>query len=123
MPHRQIRQTVKRLSNYFALIIVDFFLLELLSNSNFKNHELVWEFLVVPSIDTNLLSSRTRMKREHLLENIHDSYSPVVEGLDRTLALFQLSKESFLKLQGLLKMTGSAAKRLGHAKRGTRVFR
>jgi hypothetical protein len=114
-----MRQTVKRLSNYFRLLILDFFLLELLTSSTFKNHELVWEFLVVPAIDTNLLSSRTRMKREHLLENIHDTYSPVVEGLDRTVAIFKDSKEHLLQLQGLIKMTSAAAKRLGHSKKGT----
>jgi hypothetical protein len=85
----------------------------------FKNHELVWEFLVVPSIDTNLISSRTRMKRENLLETIYDTYSPVVEGLDRTVAFFIESKEHFLKQQGFIKMMGAAAKRLGHLKRGT----
>ena len=96
----------------------DFFLLDLLSHPIFKTHELVWEFLVVPSIDCDLLSSRTKMKREHLLENIHDTHSPVFEDLDKVVSVFKESHESFSKLQGLMKMMGASAKRLGHSKRG-----
>ena len=58
------------------------------------------------------------MKREHLLENIYDTFPPVVEGLDNTLAFFKNSHEKFVKIQGLMKMMGASVKRLGQSKRG-----
>ena len=100
------------------MLIIGFFLLDLLSHPIFQTHELVWEFLVVPSLDHALISSRTKLKRDHMIEKINDTYSPIVEGLEEIALAFKESVLWFLKLQGLVKILGSSSKRLGYAKKG-----
>lgn len=56
---------------------LDGFFRTLLTHATFANHELVWEFFLVPEIDTTMLMDRSERKAQTRLENIRDDYEPV----------------------------------------------
>lgn len=56
---------------------LDFFLRTLLSHSTFSTHELLWEFFLVPELQTDQLIDRSRRKAEIRNEHIGEEYSPV----------------------------------------------
>jgi ankyrin repeat protein len=74
IPHKPsravLRDTQIRLDNFFQ---------GLLTHGTFSTHELVWEFFLVPDIDTAMLSERTRRKAETRIENLKDDYEPVTD--------------------------------------------
>lgn len=51
----------------------------LLTHGTFATHELVWEFFLVPDIDVDMLSERTKRKAEARVENVKDDYEPVTD--------------------------------------------
>ena len=57
----------------------DAFLKTLLSHSSFAQHEMVWEFFLVPDMDPNLLRERSRMKAETRRERVREEFEPVLE--------------------------------------------
>ncbi|KAF2722738.1 hypothetical protein K431DRAFT_337864 [Polychaeton citri CBS 116435] len=63
-----LRDTQLRLDNFFR---------NLLSHSTFSTHELVWEFFLVPDIDSEMLLERSKRKAETRVENVRDDYEPV----------------------------------------------
>ncbi|GAM89483.1 hypothetical protein ANO11243_075220 [Dothideomycetidae sp. 11243] len=58
-------------------IRLDNFLHNLLSHTTFAHHEMVWEFFLVPDIDSNMLAERSRHKAEVRVEKIRDEYEPI----------------------------------------------
>jgi hypothetical protein len=91
--------------------------LDLLSHPTFKNHELVWEFLIVPTIEQNLIASRTKSKREHILDTVFDTFTPVIESVSKSVQHFKDSQARLVKLQNAIKQTGASVKRLGQSKK------
>lgn len=51
----------------------------LLTHGTFATHELVWEFFLVPDIDVEMLSERTKRKAEARVENVKDDFEPVTD--------------------------------------------
>lgn len=61
---------------------VDMLLKIFLAHPTFATHEMLWEFFLVPEIQTNMLEERSRRKADALAEKIADDYEPVTkEGL------------------------------------------
>jgi ankyrin repeat protein len=58
---------------------LDGFLKILLSHSTFATHEMVWEFFLVPDIDSNMLAERSRRKAETRAEMVRDEYDPLTD--------------------------------------------
>lgn len=56
---------------------MDNFLHNLLAHSTFSTHEMVWEFFLVPDIDSTMLAERSKRKAELRVENVRDDYDPV----------------------------------------------
>lgn len=58
---------------------LDNFLKVLLSHSTFSTHEMLWEFFLVPDIDTAMLADRSARKAETRAETVRDEYEPLTD--------------------------------------------
>lgn len=58
-------------------IRLDRFLKIMLSHSTFSTHELLWEFILFPEIQPDMMAERSRKKADIRNENIRDDYEPV----------------------------------------------
>lgn len=61
---------------------LDEFLRIMLAHSTFSGHELLWEFILFPEIQPDMMAERSRMKAELRSENIHEEYEPVEDVQD-----------------------------------------
>lgn len=64
-----LRDTQIRLDNFFR---------SLLTHGTFATHELVWEFFLVPELDADMLTERSKRKAEARVDNLKDDYEPVL---------------------------------------------
>ncbi|OAX85241.1 hypothetical protein ACJ72_00363 [Emergomyces africanus] len=61
---------------------LDLLLKILLAHPTFATHEMLWEFFLVPEMQTEMIEDRSRRKAEALAETIADDYEPVTkEGI------------------------------------------
>jgi len=68
-PSRAVLRDVQlRLDNFFRNLLV---------HGTFSTHELVWEFFLVPELDSTMLADRTKRKAETRVENVRDEFDPV----------------------------------------------
>jgi len=56
---------------------LDKFLKIMLAHSTFSTHELLWEFILFPEIQPDMMAERSRKKAEIRNENIREDYEPV----------------------------------------------
>lgn len=61
---------------------LDGFLKVMLAHSTFSTHELLWEFILFPEIQPEMMAERSRKKAELRIENIKEQYEPVDEVQD-----------------------------------------
>ena len=61
---------------------LDRFLKIMLSHSTFSTHELLWEFVLFPEIQPDMMAERSRKKAEIRSENIRDEYEPIDDVKD-----------------------------------------
>jgi hypothetical protein len=70
-PSRAVLRDVQiRLDNFFH---------NLLTHATFSTHELVWEFFLVPEMDAEMLTERSKRKAEARVENVKEDYEPVTD--------------------------------------------
>ena len=72
LPSRPSRAVLRDLQ-----LRADFFLRTLLSHSTFSTHELLWEFFLVPELQTEQLIERSKRKVETRNEKLREEYTPV----------------------------------------------
>ena len=65
---------------------LDRFLKIMLSHSTFSTHELLWEFILFPEIQPDMMAERSRKKAELRIENAREDFEPVTDVRD--VALF-----------------------------------
>jgi len=53
-----------------------------------------------------------------MLENIYDTYSPIVENLEGSNGLFNGAETTLVMLQGAMRVVGLTGRRLGKARKG-----
>jgi hypothetical protein len=58
---------------------LDAFLKILLRHPTFSTHEMVWEFFLVPDIDSTMLSERSSRKAELRIERLREEYEPIYD--------------------------------------------
>ncbi|TKA65331.1 hypothetical protein B0A55_10570 [Friedmanniomyces simplex] len=69
-PSRAVLRDVQlRLDNFFRA---------LLAHGTFSTHELVWEFFLVPELDSAMLTERSKRKAEARVDNLKDDFEPVL---------------------------------------------
>ncbi|KAL8921035.1 MAG: hypothetical protein Q9208_005926 [Pyrenodesmia sp. 3 TL-2023] len=56
---------------------LDRFLKLMLAHSTFSTHELLWEFILFPEIQSDMMEERSRKKAEVRAENIKEQYEPI----------------------------------------------
>jgi len=56
---------------------LDKFLKIMLAHSTFSTHELLWEYILFPEIQPEMMAGRSKKKAEIRAENIRDEYEPV----------------------------------------------
>ncbi|KKY27115.1 putative vps9 domain-containing protein [Phaeomoniella chlamydospora] len=56
---------------------IDRFLKVLLSHPTFSTHETLWEFFLVPDMQSDMISQRAQLKSQLHIERINDEYDPV----------------------------------------------
>lgn len=56
---------------------LDGFLKIMIAHSTFSTHELLWEFILFPEIEPEMMAERSRMKAEIRAENIKEEFEPV----------------------------------------------
>ena len=62
---------------YDIQVRLDKFLKVMLAHSTFSAHELLWEFILFPEIQAEMMAERSRKKAETRSENIRDEYEPI----------------------------------------------
>ncbi|KAF1944573.1 hypothetical protein EJ02DRAFT_371527 [Clathrospora elynae] len=58
---------------------LDAFLKILLRHPTFATHEMVWEFFLVPDIDSSMLAERSARKAELRVERLREEYAPIYD--------------------------------------------
>ena len=58
-------------------IRLDQFLKIMLAHSTFSTHELLWEFILFPEIQPEMMAERSRKKAEIRVENVKEQYEPI----------------------------------------------
>jgi hypothetical protein len=58
---------------------LDAFLKILLRHPTFSTHEMVWEFFLVPDIDSSMLAERSARKAELRVERLREEYTPIYD--------------------------------------------
>ena len=61
---------------------LDRFLKIMLAHSTFSTHELLWEFILFPEIQPEMMAERSRKKAAIRAENVKEEYEPIVDVRD-----------------------------------------
>jgi hypothetical protein len=61
---------------------LDGFLKILLAHSTFSTHEMLWEFFLVPDIQSDMMEQRSKLKAETRVEKVREEYEPVEDIRD-----------------------------------------
>ncbi|KAI8930278.1 hypothetical protein BC831DRAFT_439964 [Entophlyctis helioformis] len=108
MQSRLLRKIVRRLDKF-----IDF----LLRHPIFANHELTWEFLVLPEIEPDMVRARSRSKLEYIKETIRESYHPFVENLAENTSRVEDEDARLLMLHAAVRQTGLSCRNVGKARK------
>ena len=73
----QIHSKPSRAILYDTQTTLDRFLKTMLAHPTFSTHETLWEFFLVPDMQSDQMSSRAKLKAQVLAESIADDYSPI----------------------------------------------
>ena len=87
---------------------LDSFLKIMLQHSTFSTHELLWEFILFPEIQPDMMAERSRKKAEIRTENITEEYEPIDDVGDISLFV-EHARES---IRGVNHSTKSVVRRV-----------
>ena len=104
----QIPSRPSRAVLYDIQVRLDKFLKIMLAHSDFSTHELLWEFILFPEIQPNMMAERSRKKAEIRSENIREDFEPVEDVRDVS-AFFEHARES---IRGINHSTKSVIRRV-----------
>lgn len=95
---------------------LDGFLKLMLAHSTFSTHELLWEFVLFPEIQPDMMAERSRKKAEIRAENIREEYVPV-ENVREVSSFVDHARESIRSIDHSTKSVTRRviALRLGHS--------
>ena len=89
-------------------IRLDHFLKIMLAHSTFSTHELLWEFILFPEIQPDMMAERSRKKAEIRTEKIREEYEPVDDVRD-VASFVEHARES---IRGVSHCTKSVVRRV-----------
>ena len=96
-------------------IRLDKFLRIMLAHSTFSTHELLWEFILVPEIQPEMMAERSMKKAEIRSEKIKEEYEPVEDVRD-VESFVGHARES---IRGVNHSTKSVIRRVNNARNAT----
>ena len=94
---------------------LDKFLKIMLAHSTFSTHELLWEFILFPEIQPEMMAERSRRKAELRNENIREDYEPVADVRDVS-TFVEHARES---IRGINHSTKSVIRRVASVRVGS----
>ena len=85
-------------------VTLDRFLKILLVHPTFKTHEMLWEFFLVPDMQSEQMAQRAKLKADLLKETIQDEYEPIpdVQDVEQNIAHSQRMIQSVASRTHLL---------------------
>ncbi|KAI9738585.1 MAG: hypothetical protein M1834_008089 [Cirrosporium novae-zelandiae] len=89
---------------------LDNFLKIMLAHSNFSTHELLWEFLLVPDIQLDMMGDRSSKKAEARIEKVREEYEPLEDVRD-VESFVNFAREA---IRGINHSTKSVARRVNN---------
>lgn len=104
----QIPSRPSRAVLYDIQVRLDKFLKIMLAHSDFSTHELLWEFILFPEIQPNMMAERSRKKADIRSENVREDFEPVEDVRDVS-AFFAHARES---IRGINHSTKSVIRRV-----------
>ncbi|KAF9900521.1 hypothetical protein EC991_007212 [Linnemannia zychae] len=78
---------------------LDMFLNYLSDHPVLANHELVWEFMLMPELQREMIAARSQCKQENTIDSIFDNYPSIVENLEHEETYFKFLNEEIVKLE------------------------
>ncbi|RMZ89360.1 hypothetical protein DV736_g3403, partial [Chaetothyriales sp. CBS 134916] len=78
----QLHSRPSRSVLYDAQTTLDRFLKVMISHPTFSQHEMLWEFFLVPDMAPETIAERAKLKAELLQEKIQDEYEPMTSPTD-----------------------------------------
>ncbi|KAF9281516.1 hypothetical protein BGZ74_002329 [Mortierella antarctica] len=78
---------------------LDMFLNYLSDHPVLRNHELVWEFMLMPELQRDMITDRSQYKQDSLVDSIFDNFPPVVDDLEHEEKYFEHLNSEILKLE------------------------
>lgn len=106
-PSRAILQDIQ--------VRLDKFLKIMLAHSTFSTHELLWEFILFPEIQPDMMAERSRKKAELRSENIREDYEPAEDVRDVS-TFVEHARES---IRGINHSTKSMIRRVASVRVGS----
>ena len=94
---------------------LDKFLKIMLAHSTFSTHELLWEFILFPEIQPDMMAERSRKKAELRSENIREDFEPVEDVRDVS-TFVEHARES---IRGINHSTKSVIRRVASVRVGS----
>ncbi|KAG0033648.1 hypothetical protein BGZ81_007775 [Podila clonocystis] len=94
---------------------LDMFLNYLSDHPVLRNHELVWEFMLMPELQRDMITDRSQCKQESLVDSIFDNYPPVVDDLDHEEKYFEHLNSEILKLEGAVQLVRKCSRKLSRS--------
>ncbi|KAG0003572.1 hypothetical protein BGZ79_000538 [Entomortierella chlamydospora] len=91
---------------------LDMFLNYLSNHPVLSNHELVWEFMLMPELQRDMIAERSSIKQESALDSIFDDFPPVVENLEHEETFFKHLNEEILNLDRAVQQARKHARKL-----------
>ncbi|KAL8667749.1 MAG: hypothetical protein Q9168_007205, partial [Polycauliona sp. 1 TL-2023] len=91
---------------------LDRFLKIMLAHSTFSTHELLWEFILFPEVQPEMMEERSRKKAETRAENIKEQYEPV-EDVREVESFVGHAREA---LRGINHSTKSITRRIANTR-------
>ncbi|KAG0282532.1 hypothetical protein BGZ96_000376 [Linnemannia gamsii] len=77
---------------------LDMFLNYLSDHPVLANHELVWEFMLMPELQREMIAERSLCKQENSIDSIFDNFPSVVENLEHEETYFKFLNEEIVQL-------------------------
>ncbi|KAG0053855.1 hypothetical protein BGZ83_000329 [Gryganskiella cystojenkinii] len=94
---------------------LDMFLKYLSNHPVLANHELVWEFMLMPELQRDMISERSIRKQESNIDSIFDNFPPVVDQLDHEEMYFKHLNEEIVRLEAAVQLARKCSRKLSRS--------
>ncbi|GJJ70340.1 uncharacterized protein EMPS_02689 [Entomortierella parvispora] len=94
---------------------LDMFLKYLSNHPVLSNHELLWEFVLMPELQREMISERSIRKQESHIDSIFDNFPQIVEQLDHEEMYFKYLKEQIVRLEAAVQQARKCSRKLSRS--------